>query len=564
LETRQPQASKRQALLELGRAAGRRAVELRWLLLANAYLISPVVLDRVRMSHTSDIPPLLLLFTFSASILWLMLYQMAFRRPWLAHALLFPFYIVAAVDLFVVIHLDTRFSSSIISIMLENLGDWKDFVQSNVMRVFGVLLPIIALWGVCVWKMRPLTLSPPRWLWAVPVGGLVAVYGAVRVASNTFIHLAAHDRNSPFGVFPQGYLALRVYHEVMSQAERTKNFSFGARRENAPTEPETYVLVLGESSRPQNWGLYGYKRDTNPRLSAMSDLLVFRDVISQASYTKASVPLILTRGSAKDPDRTANEKSIVTAFKEVGFRTTWLSTQHRDPFTGAINRFSGEAQDQKFVERQHDETLLAMLQPVLAQQDAASAKQFIVVHTMGSHFTYTNRYPLEFATFADGKGLPEHELLVNSYDNSILYTDFIVSEIIKQVRGTGRIAAVLYLSDHGDNLKDDARGQFGHFFSNEYDLPIPMVLWLSPEYVKRFPEKAAAAQAAQGTPLNTESIFYSLADMASIRLEDPALSLRSVFSAQLTPVQQRMVITDDIGTVDYETRRPRQAATAAP
>ncbi|MBK7857963.1 MAG: phosphoethanolamine transferase [Archangiaceae bacterium] len=546
----------RRSFAELRTAALRRAWELRWLILVNLYLFSPVVLDRLRNSGTSDVPPLLVLFTFSASLGWLWLYQLLIKRPFVAHALLLPFYILVAVDLYVIFNLDTRLSSSVLSIMMENFGDWRDFVQANSVRVFGMIIPIFTAYGFVMLKLRPLELKPPKWLWVLPVAGLTAVYGAVRIASNDFIHLAAHDRNTPFGVFPQGYLALSVYREVMSQAERTKSFSFGARRTDAPREPEVYVVVLGESSRPHNWGLYGYERPTTPKLSAMSDLLVYRDMVSQASYTKASVPLILTRGSAKEPDRAANEKSIVTAYKEAGFHTWWLSTQHRDPFTGAINRYSNEAQEQRFVERQHDEALLSMLDTALGEGAATGGKQLIVVHTMGSHFTYTNRYPREFATWEDGKKQSERDQLKNSYDNSILYTDFIVSQVIDKVRATGTLSAVLYLSDHGDNMKDDDRQLFGHFFSNEFDLPIPMVLWLSPKFVARYPQKAEAAKAAVRMPLNTESIFHSLAELASIDLHDANAPLRSVFSPELKPVT-RLVITDS-GTVDYETRRPKQ------
>ena len=114
------------------------------------------------------------------------------------------------------------------------------------------------------------------------------------------------------------------------------------------------MLVIGESSRAMNWGLYGYGRNTNPRLGAERNLTVFRDVVTQAAVTRISVPLILTRGSIEDEQRTARERSIVSVFREAGFQTCWISTQQRDPFTGAINRYPREADVTRFYERRLD------------------------------------------------------------------------------------------------------------------------------------------------------------------------------------------------------------------
>ena len=130
--------------------------------------------------------------------------------------------------------------------------------------------------------------------------------------------------------------------------------------------------------------------------------------------------------------------------------------------------------------------------------------------------------------------------------------------MLKQAAGT---TALFYVSDHGDNIKDDERGLFGHFLSNEYDLPIPMLFWYSDEYARRFPGKVKAATDAAELPLNTQAVFYSLTDMADIRVDDPSLATRSVFSAAIKP-GPRFVLKES-GAVDYDAWAREQRASTA-
>src|SRR6185312_11148953 len=201
-------------------------------------------------------------------------------------------------------------------------------------------------------------------------------------------------RSAPFGVVSQGWLAWRVYRDA--EGEDTRAFRFHARRTDDVSEPETYVLVIGESARPDHFGIYGYERPTSPLLSRQPNLIVFRDVVTQAPYTSASVPLLLTRGSVEDPQRARGERSILALFGELGFDTEWLSTQQREPYAVGINRCSGDAREQVFADGQYDGALVPMLSRALASD---ASKRFIVIHTMGSHFPYDRRRPASFARF---------------------------------------------------------------------------------------------------------------------------------------------------------------------
>ncbi|MFL5290914.1 MAG: phosphoethanolamine transferase [Myxococcales bacterium] len=526
------------------RNAARWAWRWRWLLVLNVFLVSPVLLYELRIGEGG--PDKTIFFTLSASVLWLLAVQLLARRIWITHALLFPLYLVVGVDLWVITHYRTRLASSMLLIIFENLGDARGFVESNLLAMAATAVALLAGYAFCVWKIRDLRVTVPRLSVLAPLAAVALVYAGVHHVVTWWMFVAANDRNSPFGIVSQSIVTGTLYEEALHDGERAKSFRFGAARPVVPHEPELYVLVVGESSRRQNWSLYGYGRDTNPLLSKTDNLVVFRDVVTQAAVTRMSVPLILTRGSIEDEQRAQRERSIVSVFREAGFATHWLSTQQRDPFTGAINRYPKEADSARFFERRYDGVLVDALEELLQDEGAREQKMFVVLHTLGSHFTLTSRYPRDFAVFPDGRessilpdgtsGWTDREHLVNAYDNTILYTDRVLADLIGILQKRPGIKGLFYVSDHGDNLRDDARDLFGHYHNNEYDLPIPMVFWHSDEYAREYPEKLASLRANASRPLNTRAVFYSLTDMAGIRLQDGNLPRLSVFSPDLTNV----------------------------
>jgi len=230
----------------------------------------------------------------------------------------------------------------------------------------------------------------------------------------------------------------------------------------------------------------------------------------------------------------------VSAFKEAGFTTAWLSTQQRDTFTGAINRYSSEADDARFFDRQRDGVLVDAMTKII-DESGADAKLFFVIHTQGSHFVYKSRYPKGFGPFPDEGKLGEREMLVNTYDNSIAYTDRVMSDAIDALKKAGGTTALWYTSDHAENLEDDERGLIGHDLSNEYDLPVPMVFWYSAAYEGRYGAKVAAAKSHAGASMNSRVVFYSLLDAGSIHIDDPLASQLSVFKDELTFVPRIVV-----------------------
>jgi len=519
----------------------------RWALFMNLFLLSPVFAYELRLDEGG--PDRAVIFTLAASVLWLLSVQLFARRLWLAHAFLFPMYLVAGIDLFVIRNYHTRFASNMLLTFVENMGDAKEFLLGDIRRVASSLIALFVGYGLCMWKIRDLRVTLPRATVLVPLVGLIVVYGGVYRYFHEWHLVMMNDRNSPFGIFSQAYLTVALHQEELKARERAKSFHFGAKRASEPAEQEMYVLVIGESARRHNWSLYGYPRQTNPRLSKMDNLVVFRDVATQVAQTQVSVPLILTRGTIEDPRRASTEKSIVSVFSEVGFKTYWLSTQQRETAMASISHFTSEADLVRFFDHRYDMSIVDTIKEIVENKGPGEKKMFFVAHTLGSHFNLTSRYPPQFSIFPDGRSdslVPKDSSgsgqaeLIGAYDNTILYTDHVLAELIGILKQRPGIKALLYVPDHGDNLRDDERDLFGHAHGNEYDVPIPMLFWYSDEYARKFPEKVENARKHATRLLSTRNVFYSMTDVSGIALNDPELPRRSVFSPGLSDVK-RMV-----------------------
>jgi glucan phosphoethanolaminetransferase (alkaline phosphatase superfamily) len=159
-------------------------------------------------------------------------------------------------------------------------------------------------------------------------------------------------------------------------------------------------------------------------------------------------------------------------------------------------------------------------------------KQLIVLHTLGSHFSYADRYPQNFDLFTpSGKGqsLSMHDqkakvLLNNAYDNSVAYTDFILFSLIKQLEQSQSISGLFFVSDHGENIFDGQCNKSGHGHNTERDYRVASMLWTSDAYNQLYPQKKALAEQRRTQALSTTSVFHSMLDLADIQYPDQKLN----------------------------------------
>ena len=318
--------------------------------------------------------------------------------------------------------------------------------------------------------------------------------------------------------------------------ESSKDFKYYAKCSFADNEAETLVLVIGETSRADNWQLYGYSRKTNPLLTQTKGLTVFTDYMSQSNTTHKSVPILLSLAEADNYDILYHTKGIMQAFREAGYHTVYLSNQQRNH--SFIDFLGEQADDCLFLRDSHpdnayDTDLLVPLAQKLARQKGR--RTFVVLHTYGSHFSYADRYPDFMRKFQsdqyDGAKRQYRPQLINAYDNSICQTDLLLRRIIEQLTAHGGSAAMVYTSDHGEDIFDDARHLFLHAspFPSFWQLHVPLIVWTSPTYRQRHDAITSALDANRHKAAESNSVFHTLLTMGGVTTSyrNDSLSLAS-------------------------------------
>lgn len=306
------------------------------------------------------------------------------------------------------------------------------------------------------------------------------------------------------------------------------DFKFSAEKRDTIHQKEIYVLVLGETARKANFSLYNYHRETNPLLQRDS-VLAFSNVKSAANLTHLSLPFILSRSHPSNLEIQETEKSIVAAFKEADFQTYWITNQPYH-YNNIVYYYTLQAKEFTSLNASfdldgaYDMNLVPALQKIIDQDEQ---KQFIILHTIGSHYRYNYRYPENFENFTpslhDSK--ETKKTLVNSYDNSILYTDYFLHNVIESLRSQNCTAFLYYLSDHGENLQDDHNQRLLHGSPtpSHWETDIPLIGWASQEYKKNYPQKHQYLQQNINSKISSANTFHTLLDIANIAYKDEDL-----------------------------------------
>lgn len=441
-----------------------------------------------------------------------------------------------------------------LNLVTTNPGEAMELLDNlipGVASVFILYLPLLILGVVSIHsKKAPVLCASLRkrycqWASALAIVGCIFVATAYlsHPSNNTQLddHHAAQysvlDDLYPVNAFYNLYLAVKRNNASIHYKDASANFRFEAQATHPEDSCEVYVMVIGETARAMNFSLYGYQRNTNPRLSTTTGLVTFSDVTTQSNTTHKSVPMLLSQASATDFERLFHEKGILQAYREAGFHTVFLSNQR--PNHSFID-FLGEQADQWLFLKTgdanqagrelagatskdgnyYDADLLPILDKILNQK---RKKEFIVLHTYGSHFNYMERYPREMAHFlpdthCEAK-LENRPDLINAYDNTIRYTDFVLSGVIERLRKHGGMSAMLYTSDHGENIFDDAHKLFLHASprASEYELRVPFLVWTSQSFRQLLPEVSRALSAnSHKQAQSSRSAFHTMLNIGGI------------------------------------------------
>ena len=489
-----------------------------------AYAVVALLLPNIALCYTECLTPWACGVNVLLPLSLYMLFFSVAKRPgkMIWWAFIFVFFAAFQLVLLYLFGTGVIAVDMFLNLVTTNPGEAMELLDNlapAVVGVFVVYLPLLILGGVNIRRDSRLSVSFQQRVrhWAMQIGAI----GLFCLLASYLVVDGYRMRNQlyPVNVCYNLYLAFERNAASENYREASRDFKFDARSEHSATAPEVYVMVVGETARAHNFSLYGYPRNTNPLLSKTPGIKAFPNVTTQSNTTHKSVPMLLSAASAEDFERLFHEKGILAAFKEAGFHTVFISNQL--PNHSFIDFLGEQADEHYFLKKEdasqgnhYDEDLLQKLDEILPLADASSSahyhyryrKLFVVLHSYGSHFNYQERYPRSFAYFkpdSRSEAKPENRRdLLNAYDNTIRYTDYILHGIVERLQKWEGVqtktdgvydqptSAMLYTSDHGENIFDDERSLFLHAApkASDYELHVPFIIWTSAGFSKQYPD----------------------------------------------------------------------------
>jgi len=422
-----------------------------------------------------------------------------------------------------------------------------------------ILLPLIvflALYLYLAWRLPDSPIFSGKTYLAARALLVLSVPATVYAASNTLQLVDGIALNPLVGslMFFAGQLPRSVA-EIHGAA--VEKIPYHARRTESSGE-EVHILIVGESARRGSWSVYGYQRPTTPYLERIKgETFLLKNAWADANLTSLAVPMILTGMAPLELKHKAKYRgNLLDVVKEAGYSTTWLVNQDIDVSTTlgiTADHFESppDPDPGPFSRHLPDGTLLPAFHREI---DRAGAPRFIGMHITESHWEYYRRYPPSFQRFGTAKRLnvgsvffdPGTALegdLTDAYDNSVLYGDWFLEQVIEAARALKVPATVSFVPDHGESLPAFDAGVSGHGgpIYSAAQFQIPAFVWVNEAYRAAHPRQVAALGSNAAKEIRSHDFFYTVADLMGITFPE-AKPDQSFASAQFVPDSTGLII----------------------
>ncbi|MFP0735829.1 phosphoethanolamine transferase [Acinetobacter baumannii] len=403
--------------------------------------------------------------------------------------------------------------------------------------IFFVILPIFLITQVKLKSERILPLLLKKVLsialaFAV-VGGLLFAYYVDFAAifrehrdlkgmispQNTISSVMSYYRKKA----PKKNLPLVKYGEDAHQVQQTQK-----------DLPKLMVLVVGETARAESFSLNGYAKNTNPELSKQ-DILNFSQVSSCGTATAVSVPCMFSGMPRADYDEqlASHREGLLDIAKRAGYQVTWID--NNSGCKGACDRVEQYQipEDLKQKWCKDGECLDGILIDSLKQYLSSIPKddkrpRLVVLHQMGSHGpAYYKRAPEGYQPFKPTcdtnaiQGCSPAELL-NSYDNTIVYTDHVLSQMINTLKEVSDYQTGLwYLSDHGESTGEHGLYLHGspYAIAPSQQTHVPMIMWFSESWKQHNLAQVNCLSQQTKQKLSQDNLFPSLLSLLDVKTQ---------------------------------------------
>jgi len=431
--------------------------------------------------------------------------------------------------------------------VMIDAGMFRNFAETNAtevrdllsLKLFAYILLLGVLPSLLLWKVPVNYRRWPRELISKVIVSVVSVAVIGAVALVNYQGLSSLFRNHHeirLMLVPSNYIGASAGYlreQVVSAQQPFIKIGEDARRNSEvqlqPRRSLT-VLVVGESARAENFGILGYDRDTTPQLDKEAGLIAFTDVHSCGTETAVSVPCMFSNMGRKDYDasKAKNEEGLLDVLKRAGIEVIWRDNQ--SGCKGTCDRVTlqdvSNLKDPALCANSEcrDEILLQGLQSFIDHLDKDTV---LVLHQMGSHGPeYFKRYPKEYEHFtpvceSNALNNCSRESIVNGYDNTLVYTDHVLSSLIDVLRSNQDKVdtAMLYLSDHGESLGEYNLFLHGtpYMLAPEQQKHVAMLAWFSDSYQKAYSVDTHCLQMSRDKPLSQDNLFHSMLGLLEVK-----------------------------------------------
>ena len=369
------------------------------------------------------------------------------------------------------------------------------------------------------------------------VVSLAMVLGLLFVFYVDFAAIFRENRDLKGMISPQNMIAsFASYYKKKAPKENLPLVVYGEdavmQKAQATSLPKLMVLVVGETARAENFSLNGYGKNTNPKL-AQQDILNFSRVSSCGTATAVSVPCMFSGMPRKEYEErlASHREGLLDIAQRAGYQVTWIDNNSGCKGTcDRVNQFKiPEPLQQKWCKDKEcfDDILIDSFKAYLAtipQDD--NRPRLIVLHQMGSHGpAYYKRVPAQFKVFkptCDTNAIQgcSRDALLNSYDNTLLYTDYVLDSLIETLKNTTKYQTALwYLSDHGESTGESGMYLHGapYAIAPTQQTHIPMLMWFSTVWQHQAKQQIKCLAQQGRKELSQDNLFPTMLSLLDVK-----------------------------------------------
>lgn len=503
--------------------------------------------------------------------------------------------IALIIDIFLLFTFDTNLNSYLVIVALEsNPRESADFFHNYLtLALFGVyVLAFVA--GVILWRILPRVITISKQCFKIILSAFFAsvvilgimIYTQIKPLNEDWSDMLYHSGREIYRAIQKTNEFIKEYKKLNDNFDTLLN----AQKHTKAKQPiKNIVIVIGESTQRDRWGIYGYVLDTTPHLSQRKhlmpeNLLIFRDIIAPHAQTHESLSLMLTLANQENTQNIATTTTkrakkqsikqwyeylnIIDAMRLGGYYSVGISNQEPiSVFGNAAATIIKRADSAVFVNvndkmstTKFDESILPLLDNALNATKDENAR-FFVIHLMGNHAKYYNRYPSDFAYFTqddmpcqNSENLRLKNAMIKEnmhYDNALRYGDFVLDEIFKRFENDDSI--VIFFGDHGEEIYD-WRNFIGHSDSkmSRFLAEIPFIVFVSQHFKTAHPQVYKRLNLAQNRRYMNDDFMHTVLDIAGVNVAGYEARRSLIASNGAFLRQRKRLVGDKNGLRDYD------------